>query len=187
MCAGVKSGEVLKDLLVDLGKLAKPNCVNLTRSNEIFPFEDANSLEFLTSKNDCSLFAFGSHNKKRPNNLILGRTFDGHILDMFEFGVSAYEGIESFKGAHKALGSKPLIVFNGDQWGNDSTYSKLQLFLLDFFRGEKTDKIALKGLDHVISISVVESKIFFRVYSVSYRRSGNKVLLLRLQMHSCWL
>ena len=29
--------------------------------------------EFLSSKNDCSLFVLGTHNKKRPHNLVLGR------------------------------------------------------------------------------------------------------------------
>jgi ribosome production factor 2 len=141
----------------------------------VFPFEDTNSIEFLMVKNDCSLFALGSHSKKRPTNLILGRAYDGHILDVFEFGIDNYAAINAFKGSHKAVGSKPLIVFQGDQWGNDSTYSKLQYFLLDFFRGEKVEKISLKGLDHCIIISVIDGKIFFRVYSVDYRKSGTKV------------
>lgn len=29
--------------------------------------------EFFSKKTDCSLFLFGSHNKKRPNNLIFGK------------------------------------------------------------------------------------------------------------------
>ena len=143
--------------------------------NEVLPFEDANSLEFLASKNDCSLFALGSHSKKRPHNLVLGRTFDAHILDMLEFGVENYLPISQFKGSHKAIGSKPLVVFLGDQWTSDSTYSKLQNFLLDFFRGEKIEKVALKGLDHVISIAIVESRIHVRIYSVAYKKSGTKV------------
>jgi hypothetical protein len=39
--------------------------------NEILPFEDANSIEFLCGKNDTSLFALGNHTKKRPHNLVL--------------------------------------------------------------------------------------------------------------------
>lgn len=45
----------------------------LNRKNEIRPFEDVSSLEFLLDKNDCALFAVGTHNKKRPLNLILVR------------------------------------------------------------------------------------------------------------------
>jgi hypothetical protein len=80
--------------------------------------------------------------------------------------------------------SKPLIVFQGEQWGSDSTFSKLELFLLDYFRGQKADKVALKGLDHVISVSIIESKIHFRVFSITYKKSGNKVIaLLDCTMH----
>lgn len=48
------------------------------------------SQEKLCSKADASLFAFGSHSKKRPSNLLLGRLFDGHLLDMFELGVERF-------------------------------------------------------------------------------------------------
>jgi hypothetical protein len=45
-------------------------------------------MEFLSQKNDASLFAFGTHSKKRPHNLVFGRLFDHHILDMVETGVA---------------------------------------------------------------------------------------------------
>ena len=51
--------------------LCKPHSKTLQRKNEILPFEDCKSIEFLAEKNDCSLFAFASHTKKRPHNLIL--------------------------------------------------------------------------------------------------------------------
>jgi hypothetical protein len=60
-------------VLKNLSQLTKPNCKQLGRNNDILPFEDANSVEFLGEKNECSLFAMGSHTKKRPNNLILVR------------------------------------------------------------------------------------------------------------------
>lgn len=50
----------------------------------------------------------------------------------------------------------------------------------DFFRGEKIEKVALKGLDHVISISIIESRIHFRVFSIDYRKSGTKIPLTEL-------
>jgi ribosome production factor 2 len=68
---GRTSSQIMNDVLKDLSLLAKPNCKTLQRNNDITPFEDANSLEFLGPKNDCGLFAFASHNKKRPNNLVL--------------------------------------------------------------------------------------------------------------------
>lgn len=44
----------------------------LTRKNDILPFEDITPIEAFLRKNQASLFMFGSHNKKRPNNLVLG-------------------------------------------------------------------------------------------------------------------
>jgi hypothetical protein len=88
----------------------------MQKKNEMHPFEDAGSLEFLSQKNDCSLFVFGNNSKKRPNNLVFvssaydysathtfssrlhyciicfhrqGRTYDGHLLDMIELGVKS--------------------------------------------------------------------------------------------------
>lgn len=38
-----------------------------------FFFMGFSSQEFFSKKSDCSLFLFGSHNKKRPNNLVFGK------------------------------------------------------------------------------------------------------------------
>ncbi len=40
---------------------------------------------------------FGCTSKKRPNTLIMGRTFDNEIIDMFEFGVEKVKFMEEFK------------------------------------------------------------------------------------------
>ena len=56
---------------------------------------------------------FGNHSKKRPNNLVMGRCFDHHILDMMEFGVENYQSMAAFKKA-VTLGAKPCFVFSGD-------------------------------------------------------------------------
>lgn len=44
-----------------------------SKKNDINPMDEETSAEFLMAKNDCALMAFGSHNKKRPNNIILVR------------------------------------------------------------------------------------------------------------------
>lgn len=68
---GHHTSQSVIDILKDFSRVKKPNCKLLSRKNEILPFEDKSSIEFLASKNDCSLFLMGSHSKKRPNNLIL--------------------------------------------------------------------------------------------------------------------
>jgi len=173
---GNSTSQLICDVLTDIGRLMKPNVKVLSRKNEVYPFEDITSMEFFGQKNDCSLFAYGSHSKKRPNNLIIGRLYDGHLLDMVEFGVDTYLSIDSIKGGSKKLmGSKPMFVFQGDLWDVDSTYMRIQNLLLDFFRGDKISKVSLKGLDHVISCSVIDSKIYLRTYSILLKKSGTKV------------
>ena len=68
---GKKSSETISAILKDISLLTKPFNKLFTRNNDVLPFEDANSLEYFGVTNDCSLIAFGSHNKKRPNNLVL--------------------------------------------------------------------------------------------------------------------
>ncbi len=53
------------------GMLKKPDVRQLTRNNDVRPFEDPSSLEFLAEKNECAAFLYCSHSKKRPNNLVL--------------------------------------------------------------------------------------------------------------------
>lgn len=178
---GKSTSQIVNDALKDLQLLAKPYCKALNRKNEILPFEDANSLEFLSLKNDCSLFLLGSHTKKRPHNLVMGRMYDGHLLDMFEFGIDRLQNMLSFNGGKKGIASKPVLIFQGDQWENDSLYNNVQNLLLDFFRGYKATSISMAGVDHAICCSIVDSKIFIRSYTLSYTKSDSKVPLVSLQ------
>ena len=68
---GHNTSQVITEVLQDLSKLLKPNCVNFNRKNDVLPFEDVNSVEFFCQKNDCAMFMIGSHTKKRPNNLVI--------------------------------------------------------------------------------------------------------------------
>lgn len=76
--------------------LKRPNAINFSRKNDIHPFEDASSLEFFAQKNDASLMLTGLHSKKRPNDLIFTRMFDGRVLDMLELGIDQIKGMADF-------------------------------------------------------------------------------------------
>lgn len=94
---------------------------------------------------------------------------------MVEFGVDSHVSLDSLSGSKKAVGSKPLMLFLGDQWESDTLYTRIQNLLLDFFRGDKIQMISLKGVDHVIACTVVDGKILLRTYAVGFRKSGTKV------------
>lgn len=100
---------------------------------------------------------------------------------MYEFGVENFQSVQDFQGEKKAIGSKPLVVFLGDQWQIDSLYGKVQNLLLDLFRGFKADKINLQGVDHVITCAVQDGVIAVRAYYVKYRKADNHVPDLVLQ------
>ena len=152
---GIKCSQSMGNLLKDMRAMQAPNAKMLTKKNQIVAFDDVEgqqSLEFLTTKNDCALFALASTNKKRPNNLVMGRTFDHQILDMIELGVLRYKSIRDYGGSvpKKRLGSKPLMLFLGDLWQQDSTCEKLQNLLIDFYRGDVVDKLVASGIDHLL-------------------------------------
>jgi hypothetical protein len=77
--------------------LKKPDSNLYAKKNELYPFEEPSKLEFFSQKCDASLFMFGSHNKKRPHNIVMGRHFNFHVYDMLEFGVTEFKSISDFK------------------------------------------------------------------------------------------
>lgn len=82
----------------DLSLLRGPEMCKLflRKGYDIHPFEDASVVEQMAIKQDCALFAIGTQQKKRPNNIIFGRLFCENVLDMFEFGVSNFISIKQF-------------------------------------------------------------------------------------------
>jgi len=206
---GPNTSAVSGSALADLIKLLKPDVKALSRSNPILPFEEASSLEFLCEKNECSAFVYASHNKKRPHNLVLGRLFDGHLLDMLELGVDpeTFVSLLDIKGAKTRLGAPPLMVFTGELWERLPEMQKLRSLMLDMFAPKDIEKIALKGVDHVISCTATEGggadaaavdageegvsssttanvpTVHFRVHKIELKKSGTKVPRVSLVPH----
>lgn len=105
----------------------------------------------------------------------MGRTFDGHVLDMFEFGVENVKLLHEFKNQKVTPGVKPLIVFSGEVFENEFEYMKLKNYFLDFFVGPKVDGVRLSGLESVIQIVAADNKIHFRHFRILLKKSGTKI------------
>lgn len=166
---GFTASDKISKVMKDIYMLKKPIGVPLNKKNVIQPFEDATPIEFICQKNDCSLFLFTSHSKKRPNNLVMGRLFDGHILDMIEFGVDSYKAIEEFP-ARISLGVKPILIFAGEPYETDFDMIRIKNLLNDFFQGPKPTSIRVKGIEHVIMFIAHSGKIFMRPYLIEQKK-----------------
>lgn len=153
-------------------------------------------LQIHAERSNCSLFAVGSHSKKRPNNLVLGRLYDFRLYDAVEFGVMNYKPIRTFPGSAAAqLGNKPSFIFVGEAFESNTELKQVRSLLLDYFRGRQIEHVNLKGLDRVIFVTHAPLNssssgsgggggggdtqqhpvVYFRQYSVKLKKSGTKV------------
>ena len=147
---GMRSSQTLRNVLQELRALQAPHVKLLTKKNPITVWNDAagqQSLEFLVTKNDAALVALASHNKKRPNHLMIGRTFDHVLLDTAELAITYFKSMQEYGGTvpKKRVGSKPLLLFQGDAWQRSTDYRNLQNLLTDFYRGDVVDHLVLAG------------------------------------------
>jgi len=189
---GTKCPLPISTVLTTLAKLTQPNSVKLNKKNDnIHPFEDPASLEFLAGKNECGVVVFGTHSKKRPNNITLLRTFDNHVLDMVELLLlTSQDDMEINRRIEVGVEMKPMILFAGSQWDDTSSsaqasiYQTLRSLFLDLFQGEEIPAIDVAGLQYVLMIAAGESGnstdmndptnkplIHLRWYKVSTKRS----------------
>lgn len=178
---GGNTSQTVTQLLKELYTLKKIDSVMYKRKNILRPFEDETPLEFFSQRCDASLFMFGSHSKKRPNNIIIGRMFDYHVLDMIELGVEGFKSMFDIEGPKCPIGTKPCIMFAGEQFDTDPDYSRLKNLFADFFRGSIIKQIRLQGIEHVIMISAIDGKIYIRNYRIILKKSGSKVPRIELE------
>lgn len=175
---GGNVSDVITNVFKDLHVLKQPNSTMYKKKNIVRPFEDVSSLEFFSKKSDASLIAFGSHNKKRPHNLVIGRTFDHQILDMAEFGISNFTPLN--KNNTIPAETKPMLSFAGDQWdtklelkdGTEIEWRRIRSLLVDFFRGQQVNSVRRKGLELFIQFTLANGVISMRSYKVEMRKSG---------------
>jgi len=183
---GQRASERVRSAMRDLLRVKRPLATQFTHRNEVRPMEDPAPLEELLSKRDCGLFVFASHSKKRPDNLVLGRTFDGHVLDMVELGVTHLESMaevqkRSRAGAAVANAAPPMLVFRGEGFANapeGSELATLKSLLLDVFRGVQVREMDLESLDLVLvftsSVRASDGKtgVAMRGYRADFKSSN---------------
>ncbi|CAA6663522.1 unnamed protein product [Spirodela intermedia] len=184
---GTRSSAVLNAVLTQIYHLKRDNAVRFTKKNDrVRPFESAGeaSLEFLSLKTDCSLFVFGSHSKKRPNNLVLGRMFDHHVYDLVEVGVENFKTLESFSYDKKIaprMGSKPFFAFIGEGFESSEELKHLKEVLLDLFRGEVVDNLNLAGVDRAFVCTAISANtVLFTHCAIRLKRSGTTIPRIEL-------
>jgi ribosome production factor 2 len=202
---GTKCPLPVHTVLKTIHSLTKPNSTLLNKKNEnIHPFEDASSLEFLAGKNDCGLVVFGSSTKKRPNSITLLRVYNGKTLDLVEMLLLPQPDApqqQNQKSFRIGVELKPLILFAGSVWADTSSsiqagiYSTLKSLLLDLFCGEEVASVDVAGLQYILIIAAPEQTqthrtpgqeepkpiIQLRWYKIRTLKSGTKLPRVELQ------
>jgi len=159
----------------------------LTRKgNGIRVFEDESSLEFLTAKNNASLFAVGSHSKHKPHRMVVGRTYEDRVLDMVEFEVTGFVSMDDTNPETRLpplpagvspprVGAKPLVLFQGEEWETVDVYMAVRSLLLELFLGDSSvDHLDLAGVESVVILSLLPGKSDGEVF---IHVAHNKIIL----------
>ncbi|XP_043255240.1 ribosome production factor 2 homolog isoform X1 [Colletes gigas] len=178
---GKNTSQIVVDFMKDLYNFKKPDAILMQKKNDILPFEDITFVEKFSSKYNASLFMIALHNKKRPHNFVMGRMYEHTLLDMIEFGVENYRGLKSFKVPQISEGIKPLLVFNGELFENNSELVRIKNLFVDMFQREVVENIRLQGLEHVLSFTAVENKILLRSYRILLKKSNCRTPRIELE------
>ncbi|KAL3315415.1 rRNA-binding ribosome biosynthesis protein rpf2 [Cichlidogyrus casuarinus] len=168
---GSHTNDIINDFLKTFCSLKAPLFTKLKNKNPVLPFDSTSFIEHMGRKYDCSLFLCGMHSKKRPHNIVIGRTFDGEVLDMFELGIENYRGFDNQHGFHLPAGAKPMLLFSGEAFTDDEPIIELKSLLIDLFRGPKIPSVSTYGTDlqiHFVASSSTEIKM--RVRAIKFEK-----------------
>ncbi|KAJ8958301.1 hypothetical protein NQ318_017447 [Aromia moschata] len=179
---GRKTSDKVRGLLKDLYDIKKPDALKLSRKNDITIFENATPVEAFCKKLESPLFMMGSHSKKRPDNIVVGRMYNYTLLDMIELYVESYEGLKEFAASKITLGIKPCLIFNGPQWEQSEELKQLKSIFIDFFHREHVENVRLQGIEHTLSFNATpDGKILLRSYKVFLKKSGCRTPRVELE------
>lgn len=67
-----------------------------------------------------------------------------------------------------------MMLFVGDIWHLDETYKSMQNLLVDLFRGQSVTRLALSGIDHIMTFAATDQGIVhMRTYYVKLKKNPN--------------
>ena len=159
--------DLMKDLHLQRGSLENSKLF-LRTSQDLHPFDDIGPIEQMAVKQAAALFLCGTHQKKRPDNLVFGRMFANHVLDLFEFGVSDYMGASLFKSQEINLMTKPILIFQGEQFDFSIKHRRFKNLLIDLFSITEYEEANIAELKRVIVFtSISEAHITFKQFEVN--------------------
>ena len=147
---GNKSSAKIKTTMREMAKMRDLglNKLYLQKNNNIMPFEDNAKLISRAKRDDAGFLCFGSHNKKRPDNIVFHRFYHDQVLDMLEIGIDEIQTMEDFKNCMTIeYGVQPMLIFQGDTFEFSETHDKFRNMMIDFFR-----------IKHLKEINIVEAK-----------------------------
>ena len=102
--------------------------------------------------------------KQLKSLFFLGRTYHHNILDMIELGIENYKSIKDFAAEKVFSGSKPCLLFAGEEFKLNPDLNRLQNLLIDLFQRQEVQSVSLQGLEHVIMFTASNGKVYFRSY-----------------------
>lgn len=179
---GKKAAQEMRQCHKDLYSLRKHNSLYMGRKHTLAPFEDILPIERLAEKHDASLFCYVARTKKHPNNMVIGRMFNHHLLDMIELDVSDYRGLAHFRTPKVSEGTKPCLAFSGVAFEDDPTLGVLKNLLLDLFRGVEATAVRLQGFEMLLQFVALDSAtVVMRGYRILLKKSGVRTPRIELE------
>ena len=152
---GSSASNDITQVLKDLHDIKKPASRYFARRIDKNPTQSTDFIESICQQNGASMFGFGSSTKRRRNHLLLGRLYNGKVLDSFEFHARSEK--PAMRREEISTDSTPCFIFLGEFWSSDNTLNEFKNFLLDCFGVRHDKQVSLSALERVIVCSAFNS------------------------------
>ena len=86
-----------------------------------------------------------SSNKKRPNNLVFGRTFDNQVIDLFDGNILEIKGDFSRVFRDFDLSALPSLVCLGDVFETNPAMTRIRNYFTDFFSPFRNEPVFMNA------------------------------------------